>query len=168
MRIDLKRLMEKLAVGYVLTPYGTCPWSVYDPAEGLTCSAEVRMNKEGDEVEAEIQLMRDSEGDAFLPVEQAVWLSCKPLVANQWSVVGFHVFGRDQAECVYNWQEKSCAFFSACVAELKMNEIPDIEGLFGRELHGGERFTDARQGGGSKAPKIKPQALLGIKNGRGF
>ena len=23
-------------------------------------------------------------------------------------------------------------------------------------------------GGGSKAPKIKPQALLGLKNGRGF
>ena len=30
-------------------------------------------------------------------------------------------------------------------------------------LRGDERFRDARRGGGSKAPKIKPQALLGLK-----
>jgi hypothetical protein len=31
-----------------------------------------------------------------------------------------------------------------------------------------QRGLGGRQGGGSKAPKIKPQALLGLKNGRGF
>lgn len=59
-------------------------------------------------------------------------------------------------------------FFKACVQDLKMDIVPDIDEIAERELGGDERFRDARRGGGSKAPKIKPQALLGIKNGRGF
>jgi hypothetical protein len=44
MRVDLKTLLDKLGVGYVMSPYETCPWSAYDGEKGITCSAEVRIN----------------------------------------------------------------------------------------------------------------------------
>ena len=59
MRAPIKELMDNLGVGYILSAYETAPWSAYDDDEGLTCSAEVRMNSDGDEMEAEIQFMHD-------------------------------------------------------------------------------------------------------------
>ena len=49
-----------------------------------------------------------------------------------------------------------------------MGNIPDIDAIYDKEMDGKERFRDGRQASGSKAPKIKPQALLGLKGGRGF
>ncbi len=59
MRVELKKLLETLGVGHVLSPYETFPWFHYDPVKGVTCSAEVRMGPGGDDVEAEIQLLYD-------------------------------------------------------------------------------------------------------------
>lgn len=58
--------MEKLGVDHVLTPYETQPWMYYDEAQGITCSAEVRMGTRGDDVEAEVQFIKDEgeEGDS--------------------------------------------------------------------------------------------------------
>jgi len=49
-----------------------------------------------------------------------------------------------------------------------MGNIPDIDAIMEKELSEHERFGGSRGGRASKAPKIKPQALLGLKNGRGF
>lgn len=54
--------MEKLGVDHVMTAYETCPWMYYDEAQGITCSAEVRMGTRGDDLEAEVQFIKD-EGD---------------------------------------------------------------------------------------------------------
>jgi hypothetical protein len=51
--------------------------------------------------------------------------------------------------------------------ELKMDKIPDIDELIENTLNSKERFAGGR-GGTSKAPKIKPQQLLNMKQGRGF
>lgn len=59
MRALVKDLMDSLGVGYILSAYETAPWSAYDDDEGLTCSAEVRMSSDADEMEAEIQFMYD-------------------------------------------------------------------------------------------------------------
>ncbi len=168
MRADLKYLCDKLGVGYALSPYETCPWSAYDASLGTTASAEVRMNNEGDEVEAEIQVMHDEPEAGTPPVQQICWIYCKPVANGKWSPVKFLIKGNDETGAYYDWEEKGCNFFSACVQEIKMNNIPDFDEIAERELGGNERFRDGRQGGGSKAPKIKPQALLGLKNGRGF
>ena len=61
MRVELKKLMETLGVGHVLSPYETFPWVHYDSVKGVTCSAEVRMGPAGDEVEAEVQLVYDED-----------------------------------------------------------------------------------------------------------
>lgn len=168
MRADLKELMDALGVGYVLSRYETCPWSTYDAAKGVTASAEVRMNNEGDEVEAELQFLYD-EPEAGRPmVEQMCWIYCKPVANGKWSPLALKIKGQDEPKETYEWETKGCSFFRACVQDIKMDIIPDIDDLIEKEMGGDERFRSARQGGGSKAPKIKPQALLGMKNGRGF
>lgn len=168
MRANLKELMDKLGVGYELSIYETCPWSAYDSVRGVTAMAEVRMNNEGDEVEAEIQFLYDTPEAGKPPVEQMVWIFCKPIVNKLWSPTIFQIRKKDETAELYDWETKCCNFFRACVQDLKMDLVPDIDEIAERELGGDERFRGSRQGGGSKAPKIKPQALLGLKNGRGF
>ncbi len=168
MRVDLKTLCDKLGVGYLLSPYDTCPWAAYDADKGTTANAEVRVNNDGDEVEAEIQFLYDSPAAGKPPMEQICWLFCKPVANGEWSVTALKIKGEDEVGSVYDWEGKACNFFAACVQEIKMGNIPDVDELLDREMGGGERWRDARQGGGSKAPKIKPQAVLGMKTGRGF
>lgn len=168
MRADLKQLCDKLGVGYVLSPYETCPFASYDAAQGITASAEVRMNNDGTEIEAEIQFVYDNPAAGKPSVEQMCWIFCKPVTQDKWSPTALKIKGKDEANTVYEWEEKGCSFFSACVQEIKMNVIPDIDDIAEKEMGGDERFRDSRRGGGGKAPKIKPQALLGLKNGRGF
>ena len=50
MRYELKNLMEKLGVNRVLAPYETQPWLHYDPARGISCSAEVRMGPDSQDI----------------------------------------------------------------------------------------------------------------------
>ena len=168
MRITLKDLMDKLGVGYVMSRYETCPWSAYDPVKGVTAMAEVRMNNQGDEVEAEIQFLHDTPEPGQPPAETMVWIFAKPVVQQQWSTTIFKIKGKDETADLYDWETKCCNFFRACIQDIKMDIVPDIDEIAERELGGDERFRDARRAGGSKAPKIKPQALLGLKNGRGF
>ncbi len=168
MRMSLRELSDKLGVGYVLSPYETCPWSVYDGDKAMTCSAEVRMNPDGDEMEAELQMMYDTPVDGQPPVEQVFYALFKPAVTDGWDPVTIRLKGAGANAEIYNWDDKACGFFAACVQELKMGNVPDIDELIEREIHGGERFGDSSRGGGSKAPKIKPQKLLGMKQGRGF
>ena len=59
MRIVFSELMEKLGVGYDLSPYETCPWLVYDSEKGITCSAEVRAGPDLSDIEAELQFLYD-------------------------------------------------------------------------------------------------------------
>lgn len=62
MRLPLDKVMEMLGVDHVLTAYETQPWMFYHEGEGITCSAEVRMGSRGDDLEAEVQFIKD-EGD---------------------------------------------------------------------------------------------------------
>ncbi len=168
MRVDLKTLCDKIGVGYILAPYDSCPWSAYDADKGIMANADVRMSNEGNEIEAELQFIYDTPEPGTPSMQQICWLICKPVANGLWSTVTLHIKGEDEANSVYDWEDKGCNFFAACVQEIKMDNIPDIEEILDREMGGGEKFRDARRGGGSKAPKIKPQALLGMKNGRGF
>lgn len=59
MRVELKELMEKLGVDYILSAYETRPWFLYDAEKGITCSAEVRMGPGEEDVQAEIQFLHD-------------------------------------------------------------------------------------------------------------
>lgn len=168
MREPLKILLDKLGVGDILSAYETCPWSVYDEEQELTCSAEVRMNNDGDEIEAEMQLLRENPKEGEGPIEQVFWLLARPATKEQWDVKTVKIHGAIDSENTYGYTEKAVSFFSACVQELKMGKVPDIEAILAREMKSSDRYGAGSQGGGSKAPKIKPQSLLGMKGGRGF
>lgn len=63
MRLPLKKILEKLGVDYELSAYETAPWLLYDEGKQLTCSAEIRMGPGAEDMEAEIQLIRDDDAE---------------------------------------------------------------------------------------------------------
>lgn len=160
--------MDKLGVAQELGLYETCPFTVYDAAKGITCSAEVRMSSDPNEVDAEIQLMHDIPPDGTPPMQQVIWFNMKPSLGNDWETRNARLQGKPIDRGIYNWEEKCCNFYSDVTRFLRMDQIPDIEELIQEHFGGGERFHDQHGGGSSKSPKIKPAQLLGIKKGRGF
>ena len=170
MRLPLPELMNKLSVGYVLSPYENCLWSVYDDVQGVTCSAEVRMGEDGDEAVAELQLLYDTPPEGKLPLEQIFYALFRiaPGSSDKWDSKMMKIKGESAKEEVYNWEEKACRIFEACVQELKMGVMPDIDAIIDKIMNESDRFGDKYGDGSSKSPKIKPQQLLGMKGGRGM
>ncbi|MEM9469034.1 MAG: hypothetical protein AAF988_02620 [Pseudomonadota bacterium] len=168
MRVPLRDLMDKLGVGYILSAYETCPWSAYDEEKDLTCSAEVRMNNDADEVEAEMQFVRGNPQGDEKPIEQVFYLRGKSSTQDKWDVTDIRIKGENKKNATYNAEEKGCNFFSACVQELKMGNIPDIDAILEREMKDNERYGGGATGGSRKAPKIKPAQVMGMKGGGGM
>ena len=181
MRETLEKLLEKLAVNYVLSPYETMPWSHYDEEKGLTCSAEVRMGPGGDDIEAEIQFLHDEkdedeetdsggeEGETSPQIvngrEQILWMRAEPAVEDKWSPKALRIKGKDYVNEFHDWDVKGCEFFSSCVQAIQMGEIPDVDELEENTMkddswggRGGRRGKVGR-----KSPKIKPAQLMGMK-----
>ena len=177
MRASLKELMDNLGVGYILSAYETSPWSTYNDGDeddtsgdsdgGLSCNAEVRMNGDGDEFEAELQILHDEPKPGESPVEQICWILGKPATADKWDIKIAKVKGENKTEEIYNWEEKSVSFFHACVQELKLDKIPDIDALYEREINKTDRFSGNSQGGGSKSPKVNQNPAIRPKGGMG-
>lgn len=189
MRIALDKFLEKLSVGHVLSPYETQPWVYYDEEKGITASAEVRMGPAGEDIEAEIQFLYDEIPDAAalapLPLnedgtapspsqhpyggmmahgrQQVLWMRAEP-VQNEWGPKFLRIKGEDFVNAFHNWEEKGCAFFTACVQSIMMNELPDIDLLLDKHMQEDDAWGSGRSGRvGRKSPKIKPGALLGMK-----
>lgn len=164
MRVPLKQLLDNLGVGEILSPYETCPWSAYDGEKECTCSAEVRMSPDGDEIEAELQMMYDTPPEGKLPIEQIIHILCKP--ANEkWDVTKVFLSLEDpKADPLYDREGKAVKFFEACVQELKMGTVPDVDELFKTHMKNTESFSGGR-GGGSKSPRMKPMNKPGMKGG---
>lgn len=169
MRVTLKEMLSRLGVNYVITPYGTHPWSVSDAQAGVTCQAEIRMGPDFDpELEAEIFLIPDAPAPGVSECESVFWMQAKPQADAAWTPVQLRVKKEDYAASkLYDWQNKGCKLFLACVQEISGGKVPDFDALIEREMKSGERFAGGR-GGGGKAPKIKPAALMDMKKGGGF
>ena len=174
MKLSYKDLMERMGVGRTLSPYETQPWVHISADEGITASAEVRVNGDGDEIEAELQYMYENPPAGKPPVEQILWMKIKPQLRLQglWATTDLWIRRENYANKVYGWEEKSCNFFKAIVRELKAERLPDIELLISRELSSREVFGGGAGEGSSKSPQIKTNQLLyDMKNptgGRGF
>jgi hypothetical protein len=188
MRVDLKKLLETLGVGHVLSPYETYPWFFYDSVKGITCSAEVRMGPGGDDVEAEIQFLYDEgrqeettgtadtgaadgtatgSGGAMGGTGGPVQIMRMRAIPTDgvWSPKELRVKGQDYVNKIFNWEEKGCNFFRACIEALQMSELPKIDELIDKELDDDGGFGGKSGRIGRKAPKIKPAQLLGLKKG---
>jgi hypothetical protein len=168
MKLLRAQLMDKLGVGRDLSPYETCPWVHYDEDEGINCSAEVRLEGDGQEAEAELQFVYDDPPEGTPTVEQICSITAKIKTDEKFEVVKLMIRREDKAESVYNWQEKSCNFFRACVREIKAGRIPDIDMLLERELSESGRVGDKWGDGSSKAPKINTATLMNDMKGKGM
>jgi hypothetical protein len=173
MKLSFRELMDRLGVGRTLNAYETQPWMHVDGTEGVTASAEVRVNGDANEVEVELQFMYDTPPQGKQPMEQVLWMKIKPQLNLQglWGTTDLWVNRENYAGKMYNWEEKGCNFFKACVREIKAERLPDIEMLIARELNGREVFGGGSGEGSNKAPQIKTNQLLyDLKNphGRGF
>ena len=168
MRALVKDLMDSLGVGYILSAYETAPWSAYDDDEGLTCSAEVRMSSDADEMEAEIQFMYDEPTPDKKAIDQVFWLLAKPATGEKWDVKLVKIKGENKAEDIFNWETKAVEFFESCLQDLKLDKIPDIDAIYEKTINRKDRFSGNSQGGGGKSPKIKPAAVLGMKGKGGM
>lgn len=177
MRVEIKELMEKLGVDHVLSAYETRPWVVYDANQGITCSAEVRMGPGEEDVQAEIQFLHDAKQEeearaadetAALErhsgLQQILLMRILPTRDSKWVPVYLTIKGESYVNEVYNWEEKGCNFFRACIEAMQMGELPDIETLIDSELYDSGRGGGGKRGRvGRKSPKIKPAQLLGMK-----
>jgi hypothetical protein len=169
MRFELKSLMEKLGVNRVLAPYETQPWFHYDAGKALTCSAEVRMGPGNEDIEAEIQFLKDEtsesgEESAGGGTEQIMRMKILPAGDGLWKVTELRVKGEDYVNEISDWETKGCNFFRACIQALQMGDLPNIEELIESELGDDDDWGGGRRGKvGRKSPKIKPAQLLGMK-----
>lgn len=167
MRVTLKELMDNMGVGFEPGAYETVPWSAYDVVKGVTCSAEVRMGPDLNEIEAEIQMMYDNPPADKKPMEYICYMKAGPLADGNWTVTEFKIRSEPYGADKYNWEEKACVFFQLVVQELQGNAIPNIDELLEEAFYSRERFADQYGGGSSKSPKIRPEQMLNMK-GRGF
>ncbi|MBK6895978.1 MAG: hypothetical protein IPH06_05240 [Alphaproteobacteria bacterium] len=177
MRVELKELMEKLGVDYILSAYETRPWFLYDAEKGITCSAEVRMGPGEEDVQAEIQFLHDEkEGEedkgsgssgglsSHGRLQQILHMRVIPTREGKWNPVFLTINGESYVNEVHSWEEKGCNFFRSCIEAIQMNELPDIEKLIDTEMYDSGRAGGGKRGRvGRKAPKIKPGQLLGMK-----
>ncbi|MCC6597793.1 MAG: hypothetical protein IT559_03295 [Alphaproteobacteria bacterium] len=184
MRLPLNKFLEKLGVGHTLSPYETYPWFLHDDAQKITCSAEVRMGPDNEDVEAEIQFLHDEkseneesdsgesgQGDSSTFVtarpgsrEQILWMRATPISPGEWSPKLLRIKGQDYVNAFHDWEEKGCEFFVSCIEALQMGIIPDIDALVEDKMKDDSAWGGGRSGRvGRKSPKVKPGQLMGMK-----
>lgn len=170
MRIELDKMLEKLGVSYVLSPYETMPWVHYDDIKGETCSAEVRMGPSGDDVEAEIQIIKDetdddgSDDSSTGGREQIMWMRADATSQDQWGPKQLRIKDKDYVNDFAGWEEKGCEFFRAVIEALQMGEIPNFDDLIDEHMKDDSFYGGGRRGRiGRKSPNVKPGQLLGMK-----
>lgn len=189
MRVPLIELMEKLGIDRELHPYETQPWLHYDDEKGITCSAEVRMNSDGDMCEAEIQFLYDD--DAEIPEEevdededeedgdqepkrplvvdgrmQVLLMRASPIRDDMWGPRTLDIKGKSYVNEIHDWEGKGCTFFVQCIQALQMGDLPDIDELIEKEMQDGSRGGGRRGRIGRKGLKrTQPPPGMGIKKG---
>ena len=185
MRIPLEELMEKLAVNRVLSPYETQPWMMYDDDTSITCSAEVRMGPQGEDIEAEIQFLYDEDAtipelfveDGFdeeeleaLPEDhvktplihdgrmQVMIARAAPVAQENWGFSNMTIKGIEYASKFHDWEGKGCEFFTACIQAINMGELPDIDAFIKRLM------KDDSFGGSGRRGRIGRKGLKVAQN----
>lgn len=160
MRIELRELMDKLGVRRILHPYETQPWCYKDEEQGIEAMAEVRMSPDSDEVIAELQFIHDNPSAGTPPVEQICYLRATPVMQKKWSTIDLFIRREDYKNKIYNWEEKACNFFRACIREIRAERIPDIDDLLNREMSEGGVWSDRVGDTSNRSPKIQTNQLL--------
>lgn len=101
--------------------------------------------------------------------EMIMIMRALPAFDDMWEVKKLIVRTNDYVNAFHGWEEKGCEFFTSCAQSLQMGELPDINDIIEQTLNEQDRWGGGRAGRvGRKSPKIKPGALLGMKQGGGM
>jgi len=168
MRLELQELLERLGVGYILGGYQTHPWSHMDFDSGQTCSAEVRMGPDEDEIEVELQMMYDTPPQGKLPLEQLMFMVGKRMSDGKWEIKTLRIKNENKVDAISGWTMKACQLFRECTKKMLSAQMPDFDDLFNDIFSEGSSRGGSTGEGGGKQPKIKPAQLLDVKKGMGF
>ncbi len=167
MREDLKVLLERLGVNYILGGYQTHPCSYMNHDKGQTCSGEVRMGPEEDELEIELQMMYDTPPEGLKPLEQLMYFVGKKHSDGQWEIKTLKIKNESKVDAISGWQQKACRLYRECTKKMMAEEMPDFDALVKEFFKEDSKFGGSTGQGGGKAPKIKPAKLLDMKRGGG-
>ena len=166
MKVTWKKLLETLGVNRELGAYETHPWMHYDDEKGITASAEVRAGAGLQNAEAEIQFLYDDPEEHQKTNPEQIMLMRMAPKGSEWSPNFLLVKGDDYVNKIGGWDEKGCNFFRACIQDMQMGKLPDIDELIKKHLPDDD--GDGRRGRGKigrKSPKASTNALLGMKKG---
>ena len=83
---------------------------------------------DGNEVEAEAQMMYDAPPAGKPPMEQICYLRAEPS-GGAWDVTVFRVRGQPYGQDKGNWPDKACDFFALLARALQVDEIPNVDEL---------------------------------------
>jgi hypothetical protein len=160
MKATLREILDNLGVPETLEPYGSWPWSAYDADEGLTCTAEVRMDGGGRTIEVDVQFIHDTPAAGTPSMEQVMFMPVELGMNGKWSPTLLRVQNELFSGKIFDWETKGCNFFSAIAGSLARNEIPDIETLIEKILNATDNYGTGTASGGSRKPSIRPEQLL--------
>lgn len=167
MAMTLNKFMEKLGVGYVLQSYETIPWSHTDSEKNLTVNADIAMNADQDELEAEIMYLHDDPQDGQPPVKLALWMRIRPHTGDQWKITDLKFNNEDHLNKIHDWESNACDVFRVCVKTIQRGEVPDFDEILQDEFFkGGAGGRRGGRGGGKKAPIVKPEQMPGMNRGK--
>lgn len=165
MKATLDEFTDKLYMNHKLSAYETYPWSHYDEASGITCNAEVRMSGDEEEMEAEIQVVRERPDDTEKAMVQIFYMRIIPYQKGQFQISALRIMGEDHMNGKYGWGEKGCKFFKLSVRCLEDGQLPDFDEIFEEAMNEDGMFGDRVGEGGGKSPHIKMHQLLDMKQG---
>jgi hypothetical protein len=129
----------------------------------------VRCNHDQSEIEAEIQLMPDTPMENAAPVEQVYLIKCelRKGLDKKYAVIDCIIRGESWNGKVYDWETKSCNFFRACVRDIKVDKIPDIDAILSKEMSDNSRYSGKGGDGSNKSPKFDASKLMYDRKGIG-
>lgn len=170
MRAELGELLAKLYVYRELSIYDTQQWSVFSEDIGASCTAEVRVNGYGEdieEIEAQVIVTYDDPKPHMPSVVQTCYIKAEKQKVGDFSIKSAIVNKSEKAgSSIYDWGNKSLRFFTLIARELEKGHLPDFEDLEKVAFDERGMFADRMGEGGGRSPKINSEQLL--KASRGF
>lgn len=160
MKATAQQLSDHLGLDAPLGPYDSRMWSADDNDKGLTCTAQVAVNAEGDEMDVTIDITHFTPKPDTPMNEQFMVFHIKQDINKKWSPDILRIKREIYHGKHYDWEKKACDLFVTVTASLARNAVPDFDELLERFFKAGDGFGSGTAGGGKRNPTIKPEQLL--------
>lgn len=160
MKASLPEFLTHLGIDGPFGPYDSRMWSADDSEKGITCSALVSMNAEGDQIDATIDLVHIILKPDTPETESILFFHAKQDMNKKWTPDILRVKREAYHSKLYDWEKKAGDFFVAVTTSLNRGEIPDLDALIERIFKATDNYASGTAGGGTRKPVIRPEQLF--------